>query len=105
MFRLIAYPSAPQAVGEPPLFLACSTMFAIREAVSAAREEEGLQGWFRMDAPATAATIRLACEDTLTRKVSVGVVSCLELKVISNEEFSWVISLFVVNSVRLVHSA
>lgn len=59
----------PQAVGEPPLFLACAAMFAIRDAVVAARQEEGLEGWFPMDAPATAATIRLACEDSLTRKV------------------------------------
>lgn len=45
-------------------------MFAIREAVAAARAEEGLTGWFHIDAPATAAAIRLACEDRLTKRVS-----------------------------------
>ncbi|XP_034253474.1 xanthine dehydrogenase-like [Thrips palmi] len=57
-----------KAVGEPPLLLACSVLFALREAVAAAREEEGLRGWFHLDAPATAATIRLACEDRYTKR-------------------------------------
>ncbi|KAE8737385.1 xanthine dehydrogenase 3 [Frankliniella occidentalis] len=59
-----------KAVGEPPLFMACSVMFAIREAVAAARAEEGLTGWFQLDAPATAAAIRLACEDHLTKQIA-----------------------------------
>jgi len=60
-----------KAVGEPPLFLAFSTMLAIKEAVRAARrhytQETGIQVplTFRFDAPATAEKIRLACPDEL----------------------------------------
>ncbi|KZC06074.1 Xanthine dehydrogenase [Dufourea novaeangliae] len=59
-----------KAVGEPPLFLASSVFFAIREAIKSAREEVGLNGYFRFDSPATAARIRLACVDELTKKAS-----------------------------------
>ncbi|XP_076238841.1 xanthine dehydrogenase rosy isoform X2 [Calliopsis andreniformis] len=58
-----------KAVGEPPLFLASSVFFAIREAIKSAREEVGLSGYFRFDSPATAACIRLACVDDLTAKI------------------------------------
>lgn len=56
-------------MGEPPLLLACAVVFALREAVAAAREEEGVRGWFHLNAPATAASIRLACEDRYTQRV------------------------------------
>ena len=52
-----------KAVGEPPLFLAASVFFAVKEAVLAARREAGVEGDFRLDAPATAERIRMACED------------------------------------------
>ncbi|XP_054265333.1 xanthine dehydrogenase-like [Macrosteles quadrilineatus] len=57
-----------KAVGEPPLFLASSVFFAIREAVAAARAEVGLQGYFRLDSPATAARIRMSCADHIAQK-------------------------------------
>uniref|UniRef100_A0A1B6KEG1 FAD-binding PCMH-type domain-containing protein n=1 Tax=Graphocephala atropunctata TaxID=36148 RepID=A0A1B6KEG1_9HEMI len=57
-----------KAVGEPPLFLASSIFFAIREAIVAARTEVGLTGYFRLDSPATAARIRMACADHITEK-------------------------------------
>ncbi|TPX43151.1 xanthine dehydrogenase [Synchytrium endobioticum] len=51
-----------KAVGEPPLFMGASVYFAIREAIKAARVENGLgDDWFRLDAPATSERIRLAC--------------------------------------------
>lgn len=57
-------------MGEPPLFLASSVFFAIRDAIRAAKEENNEQGnIFRMDAPATAAKIRMACQDSITSKV------------------------------------
>lgn len=59
-----------QAVGEPPLFLASSAFFAIKEAIKAARKDMNIHGHFRLDAPATAARIRDACIDNLTMKVS-----------------------------------
>ncbi|XP_066603767.1 xanthine dehydrogenase [Prorops nasuta] len=58
-----------KAVGEPPLFLATSAFFAIREAVKDARKDMNISGYFRFDAPATAARIRLACIDELTTKI------------------------------------
>lgn len=58
-----------KAVGEPPLFLASSVFFAIREAIKSAREEFGLKGYFRLDAPATTARIRMSCVDELTSKI------------------------------------
>ncbi|XP_076172915.1 xanthine dehydrogenase rosy isoform X2 [Ptiloglossa arizonensis] len=58
-----------KAVGEPPLFLASSVFFAIREAIKSARQEFSLNGYFRLDSPATAARIRLACIDHITTKI------------------------------------
>ncbi|KAG5867826.1 hypothetical protein JTB14_028231 [Gonioctena quinquepunctata] len=56
-----------KAVGEPPLFLAISAFFAIKDAIKAAREEnEAPTTHFRLDSPATSAKIRMACEDTIT---------------------------------------
>ncbi|PSN50798.1 Xanthine dehydrogenase/oxidase [Blattella germanica] len=58
-----------QAVGEPPLFLASSIFFAIKEAILSARKnEKGLKEMFRLDSPATAARIRMACIDNITAK-------------------------------------
>lgn len=58
-----------QAVGEPPLFLASSIFFAIREAIKAARTDMNLCGYFRLESPATVARIRMACTDEFTMKV------------------------------------
>lgn len=63
-------PSLFKAVGEPPLFLASSVLFAIREAIKDARREVGIDGYFVLNAPATAAQIRMACQDRITAKVS-----------------------------------
>ncbi|XP_046388160.1 xanthine dehydrogenase-like [Ischnura elegans] len=60
-----------KAVGEPPLALAMSVFFAIKDAITSARSESGLSGPFRLDSPATSARIRMACEDHITKKVSV----------------------------------
>ncbi|KAK9802035.1 hypothetical protein WJX73_004069 [Symbiochloris irregularis] len=38
-------------VGEPPLFLGCSVYYAVKQAIYAAREASGLQGWFQLDTP------------------------------------------------------
>lgn len=59
-----------KAVGEPPLFLASSILFAIKEAIKSAREENGVKESFVLNAPATAAKIRTLCQDFLTKKVS-----------------------------------
>ncbi|XP_063531427.1 xanthine dehydrogenase [Cydia strobilella] len=58
-----------KAVGEPPLFLASSVFFAIKDAIRAARADAGVPLDFCMDAPATSARIRMACEDHITQKL------------------------------------
>ena len=67
-----------KAVGEPPLFLASSVFFAIKNAIEAARSDatksqnssikESVK-IFKLDAPATAERIRMACIDDLTEKI------------------------------------
>lgn len=58
-----------KAVGEPPLFLASSIFFAIKEAIAVARKEKGLSKHFNLTSPATSARIRMACHDQFTAKV------------------------------------
>uniref|UniRef100_A0A2A4K8J0 xanthine dehydrogenase n=2 Tax=Heliothis virescens TaxID=7102 RepID=A0A2A4K8J0_HELVI len=58
-----------KAVGEPPLFLASSAFFAIKEAIRAARADAGVSLDFPFEAPATSARIRMACEDHITKKL------------------------------------
>lgn len=58
-----------KAVGEPPLFLASSVFFAIKDAISEARKEEKLSPIFNLISPATAARIRMACQDNITDQV------------------------------------
>nr|CAD7263587.1 unnamed protein product [Timema shepardi] len=62
-----------KAVGEPPLFLAASIFFAIKDALVAARAESGKTDWFRLDAPATAERIRVAAADHIAEKVQSAV--------------------------------
>ncbi|KAG6629944.1 xanthine dehydrogenase 1-like isoform X1 [Carya illinoinensis] len=52
-----------KAVGEPPFFLASSVLFAIKDAIIAARAEVGSNDWFPLDNPATPERIRMACLD------------------------------------------
>lgn len=58
-----------KAIGEPPFFLASSVFFAIRDAISSARLEEGISGWFELDSPATVERIRSACPDFITNEI------------------------------------
>lgn len=58
-----------KAVGEPPLFLASSVFFAIKEAIKSARKDMNIDSYFRLDAPATAARIRTSCVDNITMKI------------------------------------
>lgn len=57
-----------KAVGEPPLFLGSAVYFALKEAVFAARSEEGHSSTapLRLDSPATAERLRMACADRFT---------------------------------------
>jgi len=55
-----------KGVGEPPLYLGQVVFWAIHEAVKAAREDNGITGYFQMTLPATVERIRLACRDQFT---------------------------------------
>lgn len=51
-------------VGEPPLVLANSVFFAVKDAIRASRIERDLTPLFHFDAPATVQEVRRACEVT-----------------------------------------
>ncbi|XP_035686516.1 xanthine dehydrogenase/oxidase-like [Branchiostoma floridae] len=55
-----------KGVGEPPILLASSVFFAIKDAIYSARADAGYKGIFRLDSPATAERIRMACKDQFT---------------------------------------
>uniref|UniRef100_A0A5F8GMS9 Xanthine dehydrogenase/oxidase n=1 Tax=Monodelphis domestica TaxID=13616 RepID=A0A5F8GMS9_MONDO len=60
---------ASKAVGEPPLFLASSIFFAIKDAICAARAQHAdfkMKELFQLDSPATPEKIRNACVDKFT---------------------------------------
>uniref|UniRef100_H0WGC0 Xanthine dehydrogenase/oxidase n=1 Tax=Otolemur garnettii TaxID=30611 RepID=H0WGC0_OTOGA len=60
---------ASKAVGEPPLFLAASIFFAIKDAIRAARAQHtdnNVKELFQLDSPATPEKIRNACVDQFT---------------------------------------
>lgn len=60
---------ASKAVGEPPLFLAASIFYAIKDAIGAARAQHSgynSKKLFRLDSPATPEKIRNACGDQFT---------------------------------------
>ncbi|MEQ9301366.1 MAG: molybdopterin-dependent oxidoreductase [Cyclobacteriaceae bacterium] len=49
-------------VGEPPLVLATSVFFAIKDAIRSSRIERGLNPYFKLNAPATVQEVSRACE-------------------------------------------
>ena len=77
MFSLCWYVAVPrvcvqvnyhlQAVGEPPLFLASSVYFAIKDAIRVFRKENGSVELFELMVPATAEKVRMACQDQFTK--------------------------------------
>lgn len=60
-----------KSTGEPPLVLSNTVFFAIKHAILAAREEQGVTGWFEMPAPATVQTIQTYCQVN-SKKMSLG---------------------------------
>ena len=69
-----------QGIGEPPLFLAASVFFAIKEAVKSARAERGITGPFQFWSPATVERIRLACCDKFVEMVRICYILTMELQ-------------------------
>ena len=60
-----------KGIGEPPLFLGASVLFALREAVKAARESVAVDaramGVVQLDSPATAERLRVAVGDWIVQ--------------------------------------
>lgn len=50
-----------RTTGEPPFILASSVFFAIKHAILAARQDQGDNHWFELEAPATVEQIQTAC--------------------------------------------
>jgi xanthine dehydrogenase/oxidase len=48
-------------IGEPPMTLAATAFFAVKQAVRAARADRGHHEWFQMESPATVERVREAC--------------------------------------------
>ena len=57
-----------KGVGEPPLFLGSTVLFALREAVASARRDNGLVGEWTLDSPATPERLRLAVGDEILKR-------------------------------------
>ncbi|XP_048257190.1 xanthine dehydrogenase/oxidase-like [Haliotis rufescens] len=57
-----------KGIGEPPLFLASSVFFAMKNAIKSARLDAGESRAFQLDSPATPEKIRMACKDRFTKQ-------------------------------------
>ncbi len=57
-----------KGIGEPPLFLGAAVMMALKDAVYAARSDNGLTGHFPLHSPATAERLRMACGDPIASR-------------------------------------
>jgi xanthine dehydrogenase/oxidase len=51
-----------RGIGEPPLVLSTSAFFAIKQAIMAARRDQGDDTWFTMPAPATVGRVQSNCK-------------------------------------------
>lgn len=58
-----------KGLGEAGMFLGSSVLFAIYDAVAAARRERGLSDTFPMNSPATPEVIRMSCTDQFTNMI------------------------------------
>ena len=59
---------ASKGVGEPPLLLAASVFFALKQACMAYRRQQGLTEYFTLHSPATVERLRMACADEFTQR-------------------------------------
>ncbi|RQM07420.1 hypothetical protein DH86_00003214 [Scytalidium sp. 3C] len=56
-----------KGIGEPPLFLGASVLFALRDALVSARKDNGVKEHLALDSPATAERLRLAVGDDILK--------------------------------------
>ncbi|KAJ1982432.1 hypothetical protein H4R34_001725 [Dimargaris verticillata] len=60
-----------KGIGEPPLFLGSAVLFALRDAIKAARADHNIETPIRLHSPATAELLRLACQDPIVQACAV----------------------------------
>ncbi|EEH16869.1 xanthine dehydrogenase, molybdopterin binding subunit [Paracoccidioides brasiliensis Pb03] len=60
-----------KGIGEPPLFLGATVLFALRDALLSARKDNGVTEPLMLDSPATAERLRLAVGDRLVKMADV----------------------------------
>ncbi|GCC33141.1 aldehyde oxidase 1-like isoform X2 [Chiloscyllium punctatum] len=58
-----------KGISEAAVLAGCSVLYAIKDAIAAAREEIGLTGNFTLNSPSTPERIRMACIDQFTEMV------------------------------------
>jgi xanthine dehydrogenase/oxidase len=56
-----------RGIGEPPILLSSSVVFALRDAVKYARVQNNQNEFFEMNLPVTSERIRMACADNITK--------------------------------------
>ena len=57
-YFILIQPPPLSATGEPGMLMSIGVLFAVRDAVSSAREDSGLAGWWQLNAPATVESIQ-----------------------------------------------
>ncbi len=57
-----------KGIGEPPILLAASAFFALKQACMAYREQQGFSEYFPLHSPATVERLRMACVDEFTQR-------------------------------------
>ncbi|XP_072339543.1 aldehyde oxidase 1-like isoform X1 [Scyliorhinus torazame] len=62
-----------KGISESAVLAGCSVLYAIKDAIAAARRESGLTGNFTLNSPCTPEQIRMACIDQFTEMVPVNV--------------------------------
>ncbi|CAF1261858.1 unnamed protein product [Rotaria sordida] len=58
-----------KGIGEPPILLATSAFFALKQACQAYRKQQDLSDYFTLHSPATVERLRMVCADEFTRRV------------------------------------
>ncbi|RDW61144.1 uncharacterized protein DSM5745_10642 [Aspergillus mulundensis] len=72
MWKTLRSIQSSKGVGEPPLFMGCSVLFALRDALGFARRERGVTEPLVLHSPATVERVRLAVGDEIVRRAEVG---------------------------------
>ncbi|CAF3626478.1 unnamed protein product [Rotaria socialis] len=57
-----------KGIGEPPITLASSVFFALKQACMAYRKQQGFSDYFTLQSPATVERLRMACSDEFTNR-------------------------------------